>query len=87
LWGYAEGSVLRRALLNDFGQQVDGDSVRSDNGEGAGVDIDHRRRLEMLDKLLNDPDTPLNPRAVWSLAAEVAAAERERATAHSTPSD
>jgi hypothetical protein len=51
------------------------------------VDIDHRRRLEMLDKLLNDPDTPLNPRAVWSLAAEVAAAERERTTVHALPSD
>lgn len=51
------------------------------------MDIDHRRRLELLDKLLNDPDTPLNPRVVWLLAAEVAAAERERTTVHSMPSD
>jgi hypothetical protein len=87
LGGYAEGSVLGRVLLNDFEQQAEGDSVRLDNSEGTRVDIDHLRRLEMLDKLLNDPDTPLNPRAVWLLAAEIAAAERARTTVNTTPNE
>ena len=85
--GYAEGSVLRSALLNDFDQHVEGYFINLDEGESARVDLDHRRRLEMLDKLLNDPDTPLNPRTVWSLAAEVAATERERTTVYTTLSD
>ncbi len=36
---------------------------------------DYRRKLDELDRLLNDPDMPLQPDRVWSLLAEVSRPE------------
>ena len=35
-------------------------------------DIDHERKLDELDHLLNDSDAPMQPDRVWSLLAEIA---------------
>lgn len=76
----SDGADLRRTWSDVVGateKSAECPNLRcTPNGEGAHVDIDHRHRLEMLDKLLNDPDTPLNPYAVWSLVP-----------LHTTPND
>jgi hypothetical protein len=41
---------------------------------------DFDRKLEELDRLLNDPDTRMEPDLVWSLLAEVSRADRAAAT-------
>lgn len=46
------------------------------------ADDDYREKLDELDRLLNDPDVPMQPERVWSLLAEIAhrdmaAAQRE----------
>ncbi len=33
---------------------------------------DYDRKLDELDRLLNDPDVPMEPDRVWALLAEVA---------------
>jgi hypothetical protein len=33
---------------------------------------EYRRKLDELDRLLNDPDVPMQPDRVWSLLADVA---------------
>jgi len=38
-------------------------------------DDDYDRKLDELDRLLNDPDVPMQPDLVWSLLAELSAAE------------
>jgi hypothetical protein len=38
------------------------------------ADTARRSQAELLDRLLNDPDIPLQPGRIWSLAAEIAAA-------------
>jgi hypothetical protein len=48
------------------------------------TEADYQRKLDELDRLLNDPDEPLQPDRVWSLLAEIAqrdlaGAEAERA--------
>ena len=35
-------------------------------------DHDYDRKLSELDRLLNDPDLPMEPDRVWSLLAEIA---------------
>jgi len=35
------------------------------------TDADYRRKLEELDRLLNDPDVPMQPDKIWSLLADV----------------
>lgn len=35
------------------------------------TDAEHDRKLDELDRLLNDPDTRLEPARVWTLLAEV----------------
>jgi hypothetical protein len=35
-------------------------------------DAEYARRLDELDRLLNDPDVPMEPTEVWSLLAEIA---------------
>ena len=35
------------------------------------TDTDYARKLDELDRLLNDPDVPLEPARVWSLLAEI----------------
>lgn len=36
------------------------------------TDTDYTRKLDELDRLLNDPDVPMQPERVWSLLAEIA---------------
>jgi hypothetical protein len=43
------------------------------------TDAEYARRLAELDRLLNDPDVPMEPAKVWSLLAELA--QRERGSA------
>ncbi len=35
------------------------------------ADPDYDRKLDELDRLLNDPDGPMEPSRVWSLLAEI----------------
>jgi hypothetical protein len=35
------------------------------------TDRDYDLKLEQLDRLLNDPDSPMDPSKVWMLLAEV----------------
>lgn len=35
-------------------------------------DADYGRRLDEIDRLLNDPDVPMDAHRVWSLMADVA---------------
>jgi hypothetical protein len=35
------------------------------------TDSDYDRKLDELDRLLNDPDVPMEPQRVWSLLAEL----------------
>ena len=35
------------------------------------IDLDYQTKLEELDRLLNDPDVPMQPARVWSLLAEI----------------
>ena len=44
-----------------------------------------RRKLDELDRLLNDPDVPMEPARVWSLLAEIAAARHGRGQCRSEP--
>ena len=36
------------------------------------TDDEYARKLDQLDRLLNDPDVPMEPAKVWSLLAEIA---------------
>jgi hypothetical protein len=36
------------------------------------TDAEYARRIDELDRLLNDPDVPMEPNKVWSLLAEIA---------------
>jgi hypothetical protein len=40
-------------------------------GEAAMTDAEYARKLDELDRLLNDPDVPMEPARVWSLLAEI----------------
>ncbi len=37
---------------------------------------EYGRKLAELDRLINDPEVPIQPERVWSLLAELAARER-----------
>ena len=41
-------------------------------GENGMTDAEYSRKLDELDRLLNDPDVPMEPGKVWSLLAEIA---------------
>lgn len=43
------------------------------------TEAEYARKLDELDRLLNDPDLPMQPARVWSLLAEIA--QRDLATA------
>ncbi len=45
------------------------------------TETDYSRKLDELDRLLNDPDTRLEPARVWALLAEVSQAETIRQAA------
>ena len=36
------------------------------------TETEYARKLHELDRLLNDPDVPIEPARVWSLLAEIA---------------
>ena len=40
------------------------------------TDAEYARKLDELDRLLNDPDVPMEPAKVWSLLAEIAQRNR-----------
>ena len=35
------------------------------------TDSDYARKLDELDRLLNDPEVPMEPARIWSLLAEI----------------
>lgn len=37
------------------------------------TDTDYDQKVDELDRLLNDPDVPMQPHRVWSLLAEISA--------------
>jgi hypothetical protein len=39
------------------------------------TETDYARKLDEVDRLLNDPDVPMEPGRVWSLLAEIAHVE------------
>jgi hypothetical protein len=41
-------------------------------GEVTMSAAEYRRKLDELDRLLNDPDVPMQPDRIWSLLADVA---------------
>jgi hypothetical protein len=41
-------------------------------GETGMTDAEYSRKLDELDRLLNDPEVPMEPARVWSLLAEIA---------------
>jgi hypothetical protein len=44
--------------------------------ESELTDAEYARRLDELDRLLNDPDVPMEPTKVWCLLAEIAQRDR-----------
>jgi hypothetical protein len=52
-------------------------------GENRMTDSEYARKLDELDRLLNDPDVPMEPEKVWSLLAEIAQQDTARRGAHS----
>jgi hypothetical protein len=40
---------------------------------------EYSRKLDELDRLLNDPDVPMQPDRIWSLLADVSRPERAAA--------
>ncbi len=38
-------------------------------------DLEYARKLDELDRLLNDPDIPMQPDRIWSLLADVSRPE------------
>jgi hypothetical protein len=40
-------------------------------GENGMTEAEYSRKLDELDRLLNDPDVPMEPGKVWSLLAEI----------------
>ncbi|MGH7154825.1 MAG: peptide chain release factor 1 [Acetobacteraceae bacterium] len=45
------------------------------------TETEYARKLDELDRLLNDPDVPMEPSKVWSLLAEIARRDLSQ-TAH-----
>ncbi len=41
----------------------------------ANADADYARKVDELERLLNDPDVPMEPSRVWSLLAEISGGE------------
>jgi hypothetical protein len=46
------------------------------------TDHEYARKLEELDRLLNDPDVPMDPERVWSLLADLSRHEGPAAGGH-----
>ncbi|HET9019840.1 MAG TPA: hypothetical protein VFN46_09645 [Acetobacteraceae bacterium] len=43
------------------------------------TETDYRRKLDELDRLLNDPEVPMQPQRVWSLLAEISSHDLDHA--------
>lgn len=39
-------------------------------------DAEYARKLDEVDRLLNDPDVPMEPGRIWALLAEIAVREQ-----------
>jgi hypothetical protein len=50
------------------------------------TDDDYARKLEQVERLLNDPAVPIQPELIWSLLAEVSAHESQAGIVISHPS-
>ena len=48
------------------------------------TESDYQRKLDELDRLLNDPDVPAQPHLVWSLLAEISGHDAPRPRADDT---
>jgi hypothetical protein len=46
------------------------------------TDHEYARRLAELDRLLNDPDVPMDPSRVWALLADLSRHETPSTAAH-----
>jgi hypothetical protein len=46
------------------------------------TDHEYARKLEELDRLLNDPDVPMDPSRVWSLLADLSRHEGTATNGH-----
>ncbi|WP_428538539.1 peptide chain release factor 1 [Rhodopila sp.] len=46
---------------------------------------EYSRKLDELDRLLNDPDVPMQPDRIWSLLADVSRPETAAVMAANTP--
>ena len=44
------------------------------------TETEYGRKLDELDRLLNDPDVPMEPGKVWSILAEIAPRDAQRVT-------
>lgn len=44
--------------------------------EDLMTDAEYARKLDEVDRILNDPDVPMEPIRIWSLLAEIAHRER-----------
>jgi hypothetical protein len=42
------------------------------------TDPDYERKMEEVDRLLNDPETPISPDRIWSLLEDLARANPDR---------
>jgi hypothetical protein len=51
---------------------ISGFSMPDAIGDKKMTDTEYARKLDELDRLLNDPDVPMEPAKVWSLLAEIA---------------
>jgi hypothetical protein len=56
------------ASITTFARAPGGPSI---SVETSMTDDDHMRKLEELERILNDPDVSLDPARVWALLAEV----------------
>jgi len=45
--------------------------VNAKQGERGMTEAEYARKLDELDRLLNDPDVPMEPRRIWALLADV----------------
>jgi hypothetical protein len=48
------------------------------------TESEYARKLDELDRLLNDPDVPMEPAKVWSLLAEIS--QQDMSSHHAEPS-
>ena len=52
------------------------------SAERLMTDADYASKLDELDRLLNDPEVPMEPARVWSLLAEISVRDMATAQPH-----